>query len=347
VVRGIIRPCRHTLGPELHAQWRSHLCGTCLTVRAEAGQAPRALVGYDILLLSVLVEAQAGPAVTVTARRCPLRGMQTATVVAASSAGARLAAAAALLAGAATLDDKTTDGDFPSWTRPLASAVSRRAGHAGTRMAGELGFPADTFANASRRAAESEAVLESLDALLAPSGAAVASMFAHTASLARRPQNAEVLAAMGDAFGRLVHLHDAVDDYDADCQRGAFNPLVATGTSLATAHRLAQSLAAAVTTGLDDLDLVEPALVGSLLGPVLSQAVRRTFRNDDTGPVRSAASVALAIAGAAPLMALGLFRRRRYRDDYGPRGGGSCDSIACCCCEEEACSCCCDAIDCS
>ena len=51
-----MRPCRHSLGPELTARWQAHLCGLCLTLRDTAGQAQRVLTGYDVLLLSVLVE---------------------------------------------------------------------------------------------------------------------------------------------------------------------------------------------------------------------------------------------------------------------------------------------------
>src|SRR5207248_8123442 len=81
VIKGLVRPCRHGLGPELQERWRAHLCGLCLTLRDEAGQSARVLTGYDALLLSVLVEAQAGVLPTTTAGRCPLRGMRTAEVV--------------------------------------------------------------------------------------------------------------------------------------------------------------------------------------------------------------------------------------------------------------------------
>jgi hypothetical protein len=74
-VRGIVRPCRSHLGPDLHARWQAHLCGLCLTLRDEVGQAERVLTGYDVLLLSVLVEAQAGTVETTTAAPCPLRGL--------------------------------------------------------------------------------------------------------------------------------------------------------------------------------------------------------------------------------------------------------------------------------
>ncbi len=30
---GIAKPCRHTIGAELHREWMSHLCGLCLGLR--------------------------------------------------------------------------------------------------------------------------------------------------------------------------------------------------------------------------------------------------------------------------------------------------------------------------
>jgi hypothetical protein len=58
-VFGIIRPCRHRLGGELGAAWQAHLCGMCLSLRDDHGQAARLATNYDGLVISVLVEAQA------------------------------------------------------------------------------------------------------------------------------------------------------------------------------------------------------------------------------------------------------------------------------------------------
>ena len=102
-MRGILRPCRRRLGPELFVRWQAHLCGLCLTLGEVAGQPQRALTGYDVLLLSVLVEAQAGRQPTRQAGRCTLRGFRPAMVIASDSPAARLAAAGALLTGAAGL----------------------------------------------------------------------------------------------------------------------------------------------------------------------------------------------------------------------------------------------------
>ncbi|MBX6767061.1 MAG: hypothetical protein IRY90_07910, partial [Actinomadura rubrobrunea] len=123
---GVVRPCRHVLCGPLFKDWMAHLCGLCLTLRAEHGQAARLATNYDGLLVSVLVEAQrpersprrkAGP--------CALRGMRGAEVVAARAEGARLAAAASLLLAAGKVRDHVADGDGPYARRLVAAAAGR------------------------------------------------------------------------------------------------------------------------------------------------------------------------------------------------------------------------------
>jgi hypothetical protein len=277
-VRGIVRPCRQHLGPELHARWRAHLCGLCLTLRDLAGQPERALTGYDVLLLSVLVEAQAGHVATSIAAPCPLRGFTRATVVAASSSAGQLAAAGAVLTAGAGLLDKVADGDV---SRPLHGSARRVAGRLtrkGTALAARVGLDPTPVLTAPAAAAAAERRPASpLQAQLRPAGDAVAALFAHTAVVAGLPANVEPLAACGAAFGQLVHLLDAVEDRQADRAAGRFNPLEATGTDDAAAHALAMALVAEVRQSLSRAELADGALAQVLLGRELVRAVHRVL----------------------------------------------------------------------
>ncbi len=89
----------------------AHLCGLCLALRGDHGQFARIVTNYDGLLVSVLTEAQAGPAPGSrrTAGPCPLRGMRTAAV--AKGEGARLAAAVSLVLASAKVRDHVADRD--------------------------------------------------------------------------------------------------------------------------------------------------------------------------------------------------------------------------------------------
>ncbi|HLH47315.1 MAG TPA: DUF5685 family protein, partial [Acidimicrobiales bacterium] len=230
-MKGILRPCRHHLTREARDRWRAHLCGTCLSLRDTAGQAARALTGYDLLLIPVLIEAQQGQLPTVRAGACALRGMRRADVVDPSSAAARAGAAAMLAAGSGGLCDKLGDGEVPVALRPAAHAAARWFADAARRAAGDAGGDVAPLLEAATRAADVEArPAATLDELLEPAGSAVATAFGQTAAAAGTPTNEAALRRLGDAFGRLVHLLDAVDDRDRDRRQGRFNPLDATGT---------------------------------------------------------------------------------------------------------------------
>ncbi|MFE9769004.1 DUF5685 family protein [Streptomyces sp. NPDC005808] len=242
---GIVRPCSHRLGEGLKAQWMAHLCGLCLALRGDHGQFARVVTNYDGLLVSVLTEAQAGRATgwRRTAGPCPLRGMRTASV--AQGEGARLAAAVSLVLASAKVRDHVADGDGLLAHRPVALAarrVARNWGRAGARTGAEVGFDTDVLVDAVDRQIGVESLAGLGTPLLTvtePTETATAAAFAHTAVLAGRPGNAVPLAEAGRLFGRLAHLLDAVQDREADAASGAWNPLTATGTSLAEARRLA------------------------------------------------------------------------------------------------------------
>ena len=363
-----MRPCRTHLGPDLFARWQAHLCGLCLTLRDEVGQAERVLTGYDVLLLSVLVEAQAGTVETTTAAPCPLRGFTRATVVASTSDAGRLAAAGALVSAAAGLADKVEDGDLPRAARLPAQRVAGRLDRSGSALAAAVGLdPSVVLAAPAASAAAERVPGADLRSLLAPTGAAVASLFAHTAVVAGRPENAPALAGAGRAFGALVHLLDAVEDHAGDAAARRFNPLQATGTSAAEARRLADELVAEVRTALGDAQLVDRALVDVLLGRELDRAVHRVLPATPSIPTQRAGLLALLLAVLlSPAVFIGgswgggSWGPRRRRRRYGPppgygygypppqpgygyrRVGPSCGQLlACNCCANLACNACC------
>ena len=349
-----MRPCRHSLGPELHARWLSHLCGLCLTLRDTAGQSSRVLTGYDVLLVPVLVEAQTGRLPTETAGPCPLRGFRRATVVDSHTPAMQSGAAAALLVGRTGLDDKLADGDVPVFLRPAAARIGDRLDRRAATAAGACGLDGSELAAAPSRAKAAERLAGvGLDELLAPTGVAVGSLFAHTASVAGVAANTEPLRRAGDSFGRLVHLVDAAEDRGSDARRGQFNPLDATGTSEQEAAALARRLHGEILRSLEQATFVDGALVDALLGPVLVRAIGRTWpalaASERPHGVRVAVALAAAVAAQPALWSR---RRRRYEYDpyaderyYRPRrgcGGPSCgEMLACDCCANCFCNECC------
>jgi Family of unknown function (DUF5685) len=277
---GMIRPCRHRLPAPLRMAWWSHLCGLCLALRDEHGQLARAVTNYDGVIVSALVEAQAG-----SARRkagpCPLRGMRTASV--SVGEGPRLAAAASLVLAAAKVRDHADDRDGVLANRPLAGAarlVASRWARQGGATARGVDFDTAALLAAAGQQAEFEEAVAPGDSVLAvtvPTETAAAAALAHTAVLAGRPGNVEPLREVGRLFGRIAHLVDAVEDLAADAEAGVWNPLTATGTSLAEARRLSDDAVLGVRLALRECTFADGTLVHALLVHELEAAVVRAF----------------------------------------------------------------------
>ncbi|MFD7296771.1 DUF5685 family protein [Streptomyces sp. NPDC059897] len=284
---GMVRPCSHRLGESLRTQWMAHLCGLCLALRGDHGQFARVVTNYDGLLISVLTEAQSGRAGAGggawrrQAGPCPLRGMRGASV--AQGEGARLAAAVSLVLASAKVRDHVEDRDGLFARRPVAAAARKVAAgwtRAGARTGSDVGFDTAVLVDAVERQAGVETLAgpgSSVLAVTEPTETATAAAFAHTATLAGRPANAEPLAEVGRLFGRLAHLLDAVEDREADAASGAWNPLTATGTSLVVARRLADDALHGVRLALRDVEFVDGKLAHLLLAHELGRSVDRAF----------------------------------------------------------------------
>lgn len=284
---GIIRPCRHQLGNELSAAWQAHLCGVCLALRDDHGHAARLVTNYDVLVVSVLVEAQSvAPTARRPAGRCALRRMRRAQVAAGDCS--RFAAAVSLMLAAAKLRDHVADRDgvaSHSGVRVAADRLAHRWARQGAQTGSELGFDTAVLTGALDRQAQVEAAASPGSAVLAvtePTETATAAAFAHTAVLAGRPGNQPALAEAGRLFGRIAHLLDAVEDLPTDRASGKWNPLAATATSLGEARRLCEDALLGIRLALAKTEFADARLTRLLLEGQLSRAVHRAF----SGPLR-------------------------------------------------------------
>jgi hypothetical protein len=250
----------------------------CLALRDEHGQLARVVTNYDAVVISALVEAQAGAdGLRRTAGPCPLRGMRSAAV--AHGGGARLAASVSLLLASAKLTDHAADGDLDGALRIRATrAAATRLARAGSRSADLLGLDAGTLlATVARQPAVEAAPVSILD-VTAPTEAATALAFRQTALVAGRPDNAEPLAEAGRLFGRLAHLIDAVEDLPADRAAGAWNPIIALNHTPADVRPLCDDALLGIRLALDDVQMADGRLVHVLLVHELTSAVDRAFR---------------------------------------------------------------------
>ncbi|MGW5376079.1 DUF5685 family protein [Nocardia sp. NPDC003999] len=303
----MLRPCAH--GAQKYgidaAEWRAHLCGLCLGLRDGHGQLARATTNKDALVLSMLTEAQSGPAARTTAAPCPLRGMRRASVVAAGAPGVQLATTASLLLAAAKIRDHVDDGEVVALARgPLAKAATRwhREARAGADRIGldveplvaalaaqvrleqeakELvavggaGFAPESLAHSSHWRSAMSPSADPIDRLTAPTQLCASEFFAHTAVLADRTDNVDALREAGWQFGRIAHLADAVTDYDDDAAHDRFNPLAATGTSLPEAYDLMRQSNSRLRAAVAAAELSRVPTVRWMLLDPLTAVLRR------------------------------------------------------------------------
>lgn len=284
---GVVRPCRGHMSPALHRAWQAHLCGLCLTLRDSHGQAARLVTSYDTLLVSVLTEAQ-NPEGSPhrTAGPCPLRGFRRADVVAASAPGAQLAASVSLVLAVVKITDHVADADGLAARRPVAAVASRAAARwaeQGAATGAAIDFDCQVCTGAAARQSQLEsAATPSLLAVTEPAETAVAAAFAHTATLAAKPHNAPALARAGRMFGRIAHLLDAVEDLGADRRSGRYNPLLATGTSLARARAYCDRALRGLRQAVASLDLIDRTLAEALLVTEVGRSIDQVFAHDGT-----------------------------------------------------------------
>ncbi|MCW2876585.1 MAG: hypothetical protein JWQ95_685 [Sphaerisporangium sp.] len=339
---GIIRPCGQHSCPSLRRAWLAHLCGLCLTLRDGQGQGARLATNYDGLIISVLAEAQGTASPHRTAGPCALRGFRRADVVDARAQGVRLAATVSLVLAAGKLRDHVADGDASPGTGLAGRRLAARWEAAGARMGASIGFDTAVLASTIDRQLdlEGEAGLALLE-LTGPTEEAVAAAFTYTATLAGRPGNAAPLAEAGRFFGRIAHLLDAVEDREDDGERGAFNPLTATGTTREEARRLCDDAAHGLDLALREVELEERHLVDVLLGAEVRRAVERTFADPaPAGSYRRPGFLRKSAAGVATLFTCGIWRPRWSQRKDRPCDDRcylrSCDCCDCC----SSCDCC-------
>ena len=366
---GILRPCRHRLGKELAAVWTAQLCGLCLALRDDYGQGGRVATNYDGLVVSALVEAQSAAAPgRREAGRCPLRGMRKADVAVGESV--RLAAVVSLVLAAARVRDHVDDGDgvFASaGVRPAARRIADRWERQGAGVGTALGFDTAVLTDAIGRQSVLEAAAAPGSSLLAvtePTETSVGAAFAHTAVLAGRPGNVEPLREVGQLFGRVAHLLDAVEDLHDDRVHGKWNPVAATATPIRDVRATCDDAVLGIELALADVEFADGRLVQRLLTRELRRAVTRTFGGAgfEATDVPPDGGPPIASFGDVPLDgAAGEIVGEENPEQKAQRKAGwfdgccACDCDGCCCdcdgcCDCGDCNCCdgcCDCCDCS
>lgn len=267
---GLLRGSSCKLEPVERQAWLGHLCGLCLALRDNYGQVTRIFTNYDAALLSVLCDAQIPLPQAKYSSNCPLRRNFKADVIAPSTPGAQYAASIALVMASTRIQDHVADGEtFLCRVPGLASRITNRWLQAAQKATDEQGFDVDTIVTQVRRQPILEAQPgQSFQFYSRPTELATGAAFRHTAYIAGRPQNADILFQMGRMFGRIMYLLDSFLDLTADQENNRFNPLVTCFEEVDRKRKARQIFHQACRTlrdYFDQLDLPRPTLARKLL----------------------------------------------------------------------------------
>ncbi|MGB0386546.1 MAG: DUF5685 family protein [Ardenticatenaceae bacterium] len=352
---GVLKGASCAMKPEERQEWMGHICGVCLSLRDNYGHAARITTNYDAALLSVLCEAQSEASTERYTSYCPLRSNFKSDVVAPSSAAAGYAASIALTMGATKIEDHVEDNEtFLRRIPNVSRQVAQTWREASQKRAQGLGFDTSRLvAQTSRQAAIEATPQQDFFYYAQPTELAVASAFQHTATIAARPQNSDILHEMGRVFGRIMYLLDSYEDYDEDLAKNKFNALAAAFAPDeidAQAEGIFRQSHNALKRLFSQLDLPRPTLARKLL---VTQLKQRGFKVLNLGGCASGSCrlpKAEAQVGGASSGILGIFGSRKRRKKHKRRKkklSNFCSLLICCDCCTDCCCCCdCDVCEC-
>lgn len=280
---GVLKSASCTMETAQRRQWMAHVCGVCLGLKHHYGHTCRVATNYDAALLSVLYDAQTPQPQVKRTSYCPLRHSFKIEVPAADNPGVRYAASMALMMASTKIKDHVQDAET-GWRhiRRVATGISNRWMQAAQKTTRALNFDAEIIASQIRRQVEIETQPgQDFFFYARPTEIAVGAAFGHTAVIANRPHNADILREMGRLFGRVMVLLDSYRDYETDLESGRFNALAASFPGDEWRRQTVRIFRQAyhkLKKRFDQLDLVQPDLLHTLLVRQLKQKGHRTLQ---------------------------------------------------------------------
>lgn len=196
-------------------------CGTCKAVGADYSAKARLTLNNDAVFLAEILGVLAGETFESSTASLKSRNCLSIPESAAIPRSLRFAAATNIALAGLKLEDHAVDGDR------AGSGIARRALRSDVEKAfeslSEWNFPLveirDLLASQSSR----ELSFVSLDEVIFPTADTTAAFFREGAKFVGRDDVSARMYEVGFAFGRLVYLIDAFEDFEKDSRRGKFN----------------------------------------------------------------------------------------------------------------------------
>ncbi len=228
------RTCSYTPDQKYHR--RLHYCGTCKTMGSLYGQKSRMLLDYDAVFLAEILTAISGQEQLINKWN---RSYQSYNCLSLPTSGAEmpLALQVAATATVVMIDFKLADQieDSARYRWKLAHRLFSKSFRAASSRLRQWEFPLTEmwrwFAIQNEREAEvrrsegPRAPDATLEHLAEPTAALTGLVFQHGARVAGAPGLQREMYELGYAFGRLVYLLDAFEDFEKDARRQEFNAL--------------------------------------------------------------------------------------------------------------------------
>ena len=216
---------------------RLHYCGTCKTMGRLYGQKSRFLLNNDAVFLAELLSAMAPEGSPVPDWH---RSFQSYNCLSLPGGPAEMplalqvAATVTLVMSEFKVADQLDDGGHGKWK--LAHRIYSQSFCAASGRMKEWGFPVasmwERYQTQRPREQEVQAkskprgVIQILEYVAEPTATVTGWTFQHGAGVVGAAiETQQTMAALGSAFGRLVYVLDALDDYREDLKRGDFNAL--------------------------------------------------------------------------------------------------------------------------
>ncbi len=195
--------------------YRAMYCGVCKGIAQVCGQAARMGLSYDVTFLSVILHNIKGVDVKIEKQHCATHCIRSRKMAEVDELTRQLGALNTLLVYYKCLDD-VADGDGGGVKKLFFKKGFRRAKKKYPKIE-EI-----VRRNLTEQSVVEKSQTESIDR----AADATAKMLAEFSDLALEEKATEFTHNLFYAVGKWIYLIDALDDYDKDKKKGAYNPFM-------------------------------------------------------------------------------------------------------------------------
>ena len=219
---GLMRAKRCGMTPEEKTFRRLHYCGTCKTIGSVFGQKSRLLLNNDIVFLAELLTSLSGNKIESWQRsyqsyNCLSLPQNDLPI------SLRFAAAANVILAEFKIRDHLSDTRQKRFE--FAHRVFSREFILAETLLNSWDFPLEELRNILNTQKIREDENLGLSELSFPTASATGNFFSHGMRLIERNDLAETARELGFAFGKLIYILDAFDDFERDAESNQFNAL--------------------------------------------------------------------------------------------------------------------------